>query len=330
VNILVTGGAGYVGSVIVKRLSEDGHRITVVDNLVTGNKEAVPDNVHLEKISFTCPLVGTIGEFSCLQVYKPDIVIHLAARMSPTESVAKPLEYFRDNVAGTIELLNKMLESGVKKIIFASTAAIYNDGTNLSEYDAVNPLTPYGESKLMIEKILAWYHRAYDMKYVAFRFFPVSGGYAGLGPAKSYNKGLIPYVLEVPLGQSEFVPIYGNDYPTPDGTGIRDYVHVKDIAEAHRIAVKAIDDVSGVFNLGSGRGYSVSEVVDKATEVVGRHIPWEYQERRPGDPHILISSIDKARRELGWEPANPDIETIIADTWAWMQEHPHGYEKEEA
>ena len=320
--ILVTGGAGYVGSVIVKRLSEDGHRVTVVDNLITGNKEALPDSVRLEKISFVRP---PINIFIILQVYRPDIVIHLAARMSPTESVSKPSEYFRDNVAGTIELLDVMLKSGIKKMIFASTAAIYNNGTNLLETDAVDPLTPYGESKLMIERILDWYRRAYGMKYIAFRFFPVSGGYDGLGPAKSYNKGLIPYVLEVPLGQSKVVPIYGNNYPTPDGTGIRDYVHVKDIAAAHLIAVKAIDDVSGVYNLGSGRGYSVSEVIKKASKVVGRNIPWEYQERRPGDPHVLISSIDKAREELGWAPVNSDIENIIKDTWEWMQEHPNGY-----
>ena len=319
--ILVTGGAGYIGSIVVQALLESDHEVVVVDDFSTGNIDAVPSGVRTIEVPYYSPRMLPL-----LEVCRPDMVIHMAARMSPTESVEKPLEYFRDNVTGTLNLLTAMLEAGVSRIVFASSACVYGDpGGIANETMTLEPINPYGETKLMVERILEWYHHAYGMKYVASRFFNVAGAVGNLGPAKSFNNGLIPYILQVPFGQSEVVPVYGSDYGTSDGTCVRDYVHVKDITEAILLALEKMDVASGVYNLGSGFGYSVSEVINWAIKVVGRHIPWEHQPRRSGDPPILVASTHKAWDKLGWVPNNSSIETIIRDTWEWMQTHPHGY-----
>lgn len=323
--ILVTGGAGYIGSIVVHELLLEGHKVIVVDDFSTGNKAAVPPGAFIVEAMYESPRMVPL-----LRELRPDTVIHLAARMSPTESITQPMEYFRDNVSGTLNLLCAMREADVRRMIFASSACVYGDPERriADETMTLKPINPYGETKLMVERILEWYHQAYGLEYVAFRFFNVSGTVGELGPAKTFNNGLIPYILQVPLGQSEVVPVYGSDYETLDGTCVRDYVHVKDIAEAVLLASEKMDIVSGVYNLGSGIGYSVSEVIDWAIKVVGRHIPWDHQPRRPGDPPILVASTHKAWDKLGWVPNKSTIEAIIRDTWEWMQAHPDGYSME--
>lgn len=329
--LLVLGGAGYIGSHTATELLDNGHEVVIADNLVTGYREAVP-----EKATF---YQGDLRDkdflVDLLKKEKVDAVIHFAAFSLVGESVTNPLKYYENNLYGTKVLLDAMIETGVDKIVFSSTAATYGEPENIPilESDRTCPTNPYGETKLAMEKMISWAAKAHGLHFVSLRYFNACGAHKSgkIGEAHNPESHLIPLVLQVPNGKREFVSIYGNDYDTPDGTCIRDYIHVTDLAKAHILAVEYLMNggESDIFNLGNGVGYSVKEVIETARKVTGHPIPAKEEARRAGDPARLVASGEKARKILGWEPEIKDLADIIQSAWNWHSKHPDGYNKKE-
>lgn len=323
-NVLVTGGAGYVGSIVAEELLKNSYRVLIVDNLQQGHKEAVPQGAEFA-LADLCDL-GALEEV--FQRLKIDAVMHLAGETLVEYSMTDPRRYFRNNIVGGINLLDVMLKHNVRKLIFSSSAAIYGEPQSIpiEEDHPQNPVNSYGESKLIFERILAWYGKAFGFKYISLRYFNAAGASERLGEDHRPETHLIPIVLKVALGRDSPVSIFGTDYPTEDGSCVRDYVHVVDIAQAHILALKNIEDLSGgAYNLGNGKGYSVLEVIETAKKVTGVNISTRISHRRIGDPAILVASANRAKKELNWEPLFPELEIIIRDAWRWMRGHPDGY-----
>ncbi len=327
--VLVLGGAGYIGSHTVYALIERGEDVVIIDNLETGHIEAVHPKARFYK--------GDIRDRafvdSVLDAEKIDAVIHFAANSLVGESMTNPLKYYDNNVNGTKVLLQSMVAHGLDKIVFSSTAATYGEPERVPilETDKTEPTNAYGETKLSMEKMFKWTDRAHGLKYVSLRYFNACGAHVSgeIGEAHSPETHLIPLILQVPLGQREAISIYGDDYPTHDGTCIRDYIHVTDLAQAHIRAVEYLmkGNESNIFNLGNGVGFTVKEVIDTARKVTGHPIPATTTPRRAGDPAQLIASSDKAKTILGWKPEHADLEEIIATAWKWHSTHPNGYAK---
>ena len=321
--ILVTGGAGYIGSVTTELLLNRGHKIVVFDSLERGHRAAVDDRAKL--------VVGDLRNrndiVTAMKAEKPDAVMHFAAYALVGESMQDPIMYYRNNVEGGIHLVEAMQQAGVPKIVFSSTCATYGapDRVPMTEDLPQRPANPYGDSKLMFERILTWCRERTGLKSVFLRYFNAAGATEKFGEDHEPESHLIPNVLFVALGKTKKVMMFGDDYETPDGTCIRDYIHIADLAQAHILALE--NEVQGAFNLGNGDGYSVKQVVDVAQEVTGRPILAEVAPRRPGDPPKLIASAKKAHTELGWKPQYPDLKTIIQHAWNWHVKNPNGYPK---
>jgi UDP-glucose 4-epimerase len=333
VNILVTGGAGYIGSVVVAELIQAGHQVVVYDNLIRGYRSALDPAATF--------VYGDIADRAALDrlfaAYPIEAVMHFAAFIEAGESMQVPERYFRNNVANALTLLESLmahnvrrtLPGGVRKFVFSSSAGVYGDPGHapIVETDPLNPANAYGESKLLVERMLAWFQRIHGLRYASLRYFNAAGAAGRLGESHRPETHLIPLVLQVALGQREHVGIYGTDYPTPDGSCIRDYIHVSDLARAHVLAVEALGSHDQLIcNLGNGQGFSVREVIEVCRRVTGHPIPAVESPRRPGDPPQLVASSERIRRELGWQPRIPNLEDIVASAWAWHQAHPHGYE----
>ena len=327
-NVLVAGGAGYIGSHAVKQLIEDGHRVVAVDNLYRGHGQAVDRRAMFHEID----LADTEALIDAMVENAIDCVMHFAALAYVGESVTNPLAYYHNNTAGTISLLRAMKATGVKRLVFSSTCATYGEpeATPIVETMRQEPISPYGWSKWCVERVLRDYAAAErDFSFAALRYFNVAGAAAdgSLGEDHSPETHLIPVLLLAALGKCEKVAIFGTNYPTPDGTCIRDYIHVEDLSEAHIAAMKALKAGDARFyNLGIGRGYSVKEVVDSAKRVTGIDFVVEYGPRRPGDPAILYANAEKIHHELGWSPRYTEIDSIVATAWKWFEKHPNGYE----
>lgn len=321
--VLVTGGAGYIGSVTTELLLDDGHEVVVFDNLERGHREAVDKRAGFRK--------GDLRDQDrisrVMAEIKPDAVMHFAAYALVPESMEKPELYFRNNVVGGTNLVEAMYKHDVGKIVFSSTCATYGqpEKVPITEDVAQRPTNPYGESKLMFEQTLKWYHELHGMMTVFLRYFNACGATEKFGEDHDPETHIIPIIMQVALGQRKQVKIYGDDYKTPDGTCLRDYIHIVDLAQAHILALKGRE--SGPFNLGTGNGYSVLEVVETAREVTGHPIPAEIAPRRPGDPAKLVAGAEKARKILKWKPQFDDLEAIIQSAWNWHQAHPRGYRK---
>ncbi|MCP5516287.1 MAG: UDP-glucose 4-epimerase GalE [Verrucomicrobiales bacterium] len=320
-NVFVTGGAGYIGSVGVEELLNAGHQVTVFDNLTEGHRSAVD-----ERAVFVEGCLGNADQIrEALQASGAVAVMHFAANALVGESMQQPEKYFRNNVANGLNLLEAARLAGVRKFVFSSTCATYGppEIVPITEAEAQKPINPYGESKLMFERMLRWYHEIHGLEYVALRYFNAAGASERFGEHHRIETHLIPNVLAVALGQRDHCEIYGTDYPTPDGTCIRDYIHIIDLAQAH---IRALEPGRvGCFNLGNGAGYSVREVIDACVRRSGKAIPSVEKPRRPGDPPRLVADARKARTELGWEPRFPDLDAIVGSAWAWHQRHPEGY-----
>lgn len=325
--ILVLGGAGYIGSHTALELIRDGFDVVVADNLVTGYRGAVPEQARFYE--------GDIHDSAFLDFLftqeKIDAVIHFAAYSLVGESVINPLKYYDNNLCGTKVLLDAMVKHGIDKIVFSSTAATYGEPENIPilESDRTCPTNPYGETKLAMEKMFKWTAQAHGMRYVSLRYFNACGADESgtIGEAHNPESHLIPLILQVPGGKRDTIYIFGTDYDTPDGTCIRDYIHVTDLAQAHILAVQYLANggESDIFNLGNGVGYSVREVIETARTVTGHPIPATETPRRAGDPARLVASSDKAKQVLGWNPVHDSLEEIIASAWNWHRQHPDGY-----
>ena len=321
--ILLTGGSGYIGSVTTELLCDDGHEVVVFDNLERGHLEAVDPRARLVVGDLRDP----VGIREAMRSAKPDAVVHFAAYALVGESMQNPLQYFENNVGGGLNLIDAMVRTGVEKIIFSSTCATYGqpDVMPMTEELPQRPTNPYGESKLMLETALRWEQERRGIRPVFLRYFNACGATEKYGEDHDPETHLIPNVLKVALGQAKAVPIFGDDYGTPDGTCIRDYIHIVDLARAHILALEK--DVAGAFNLGTGTGFSVKQVVDACREATGRDIPAIVSPRRPGDPACLVAGAEKAKKVLGWQPKHADLGTIVRHAWAWHQAHPRGYGK---
>lgn len=322
--ILVTGGAGYIGSHVVDLLVREGHGVTVLDTLEKGHREAV--NPRAEFLLGDC---GDTALLDSLFTREPfEAVLHFAAYIEAGESMVDPGRFFVNNTGRPFTLLDRMCAHGVKKFIFSSTAATYGDPqyTPIDEEHPKDPTNAYGYAKLLVEGALEWMHRLKGLGSVSLRYFNASGCSAELGEDHAPETHLIPLVLEVAQGRRAAIKIFGTDYPTPDGTCVRDYIHVQDLASAHLLALQALGEGERrVYNLGNGQGYSVREVIEAARRVTGHPIPVEESPRRAGDPAVLVASSGKIRRELGWQPARPALEDILRSAWEWKQRHPEGY-----
>ncbi len=320
--ILLTGGAGYIGSVTTELLLDRKHEVTVFDNLERGHRAAVDPRAKL----VTGDLRNKDEIRDAMKAAKPDAVMHFAAYALVGESMENPLLYFRNNLDGGVNLAEAMSAANVKRIIFSSTCATYGypDKVPMTEDLPQRPVNPYGESKLQFEKVLMWCHQRIGFQPVFLRYFNACGATEKYGEDHLPETHLIPNVLKVALGKAEKVSVFGDDYETPDGTCIRDYIHIVDLAQAHILAIEG--DATGAFNLGNGDGYSVKQVIDTARKITGKEIKAEMSPRRPGDPPRLIASAGKAKKVLGWKPKYADLETIIKHAWAWHQKHPDGYE----
>ena len=319
--VCVTGGAGYIGSICVEQLLEEGHHVTVFDNLSEGHRSAVDERATFVR--------GDLAErtnlLNAIRAAKAEAIIHFAASALVGESMTHPSKYFRNNVANGLNLLEAAVEAGVKKLVFSSTCATYGppDSIPITEDLPQRPINPYGESKLMFERILQWWRQIHGLEFVAFRYFNAAGATRRFGEHHRVETHLIPNVLKVPLGLAAHCEVFGDDYPTSDGTCVRDYIHTIDLAAAHIAALTP--GKAGFFNLGNGAGYSVREVIETCEKVCGRSIPVVMKPRRAGDPPTLIASAEKAARELGWKPKLSGLDQIIASAWQWHLEHPTGY-----
>src|SRR5882724_2743415 len=323
--ILVTGGAGYVGSVVVEELLRDGHHVTVYDNLSKGHREAITIGAEFVQAD----LLDRERLISALRQKEIEAVIHMAADSLVGESVEHPSKYYQSNVVSGLALLDAMSETEVRRIVFSSTAAVYGEPSRqpIEETDPTGPTNPYGETKLVFERALHWYNHAYDLRYASLRYFNAAGATTRCGEWHHPETHLIPLVLQVAAGNRSFIQIYGDDYPTRDGTCLRDYIHVVDLARAHILALDILEKRSVQYNLGcGGDGYTVTEVIDCARAVTGRKIPVQVGPRRSGDPAVLVASSNLIKQELGWSPQFHDLETIIASAWNWLKQNPHGYE----
>jgi UDP-glucose 4-epimerase len=322
--VLVTGGAGYIGSVVTEELVNDGHEVVVYDNLVKGHRQAV--------VSGATFVEGDLLDAAVLRQtlcdHRIEAVIHMAAFSLVGESCEQPAKYYQNNVVAGLALLDTMRECDVSRIVFSSTAATYGEPLSQPIYETApnNPTNPYGESKLAFERAMDWYERAYGLRYVSLRYFNAAGASEKCGEDHDPESHIIPIALQAATGKRSHVEIYGDDYPTPDGTCIRDYIHVIDLARAHILALGTSSTKSEIYNLGcGGEGYSVREVIETAERVSGRKIVANRAARRAGDPAVLIASSDKIKQELGWKPKYQDLGLIIESAWRWMLAHPNGY-----
>lgn len=325
--VMVTGGAGYIGSVVSEELMRDGHEVVVYDNLQKGHLGAVVEGAPFIQSDL---LDGDLLR-DMLKVYRIEAVVHMAADSLVGESVEDPAKYYCNNLTAGLSLLRAMRDCKVSRIVFSSTAAVYGEPEKqpVEEDDPTDPTNPYGETKLAFERALRWHEAAYGIRYASLRYFNAAGASSQFGEAHEPETHLIPIICQAAIGKRSHVQIYGDDYPTRDGTCVRDYVHVVDLARAHILALSVLDKRSAIYNLGcGGEGYSVREVIEAAGEVTGIEIPVEVGPRRAGDPAMLIASSEKIRRELDWRPQMQDLRAMIESTWNWMQEHPSGYEKQ--
>ena len=320
--ILVVGGAGYIGSVCAELLLDQGHGVTIFDNLSEGHRRALDPRAEFVEGD----LVDRQLIEKTLAKQQPDAVMHFAANALVGESMQNPSKYFRNNIANGLNLLDAMISAGVEKIIFSSTCAIFGppERVPIDEAMTPRPINPYGESKLAFEKILGWYGEIHGLKFVSLRYFNAAGASAKFGEDHRVETHLIPNVLKVALGQKPNLEIFGTDYETPDGTCIRDYIHIVDLARAHILALNVTR--SGFYNLGTGGGTSVRDVIDSCRKITGRNIDIVEKPRRPGDPPRLIASSEKIKRELGWRPQFQSLDAIIESAWKWHQKFPRGYE----
>jgi UDP-glucose 4-epimerase len=322
--LLVTGGAGYIGSIVAAQLLEAGHEVTVLDHLERGHAEAVPAGARLERVDLLdAPAVDAV----LAQSY--DAVLHFAALALVAESVAQPERYHRGNFVGTLNLLDAMRAAGVKRLVFSSTCAVYGEPAEvpMPETLPTDPVNAYGASKLAVDRMITDECRAHALGAVSLRYFNVAGASGALGEDHEPETHLIPLVLQAAAGRREHVSVFGTDYPTPDGTAVRDYIHIEDLGAAHVLGLEQATTPGEhkIYNLGNGTGFSVREVIEAAQTVTGREIPVVEEGRRPGDPAALVASSQKIRDELGWVPRKPAIETMIEDAWKWFQARPQGY-----
>jgi UDP-glucose 4-epimerase len=324
-SILVTGGAGYIGSVAVEMLLEQGEKVVVFDNLSQGHRQAV----HPKATFVQGDLADRATIDEALQQHKPQTVMHFASYTLVGESMKRPLEYLGDNVTNGLNLLSSMVQHGVGKFILSSTANLFDAPKKvpIDENEDLVPGSPYGESKYILERMLYWLDRIHGLRYAALRYFNAAGATKERGEDHDPELHLIPIVLQVAMGKRDSVTIFGDDYPTPDGTCVRDYIHVADLAQAHILAMRAIDEKSRVYNLGIGQGFSVKQVIDAARKITGHAIPTKMGARRPGDPAVLIAGSEKIRRELDWKPRFTNLDDIVQSAWNWHQKHPQGYGK---
>ena len=323
-NILVTGGAGYIGSICCEVLLLRGMRVIALDSLLEGHRDAVPPGA----VFCQADLADRPQLESVFSRHKLDAVMHFAAEALVAKSVREPSIFYATNVAGGVNLLDAVTRHGVRKFIFSSTAATYGEPevVPITEDHRQVPINPYGKSKLLFEQILADYRAYAGLKYVALRYFNAAGASKERGEHHREETHLLPRVLDAACGNLPYVDVFGTDYPTPDGTCVRDYIHVLDIADSHIRALEEIDRVSGeAFNVGNSRGFSILEVIDAAERITGRKIPRKLGPRRPGDPAVLVASKEKLKRALGWDAAHSSLEEIIESAWAWKQKHPRGY-----
>jgi UDP-glucose 4-epimerase len=322
-NIFVTGGAGYLGSATAEALLNAGHSVTVYDSLITGHRAAVPENARF----IHAALEDGQTLFEAMSSQRFDAVMHFAAFIEAGESMRDPGRFYKNNFNNSVSLIESSVLAGVRRFVFSSTAAVYQSSDEpLTEQSPLGPTNVYGHTKLLVEQVLDWYRRIHGMHFSALRYFNACGASAGRGEAHQPETHLIPLVLRVALGQRKAVSIYGTDYPTPDGTCIRDYIHVQDLVSAHLLALDALEKRDRlIYNVGSGSGYSVREVIETARKVTGYPIPAEETERRPGDPARLIASADRIRHELYWKPQHDNLNDIITSAWGWHKSHPEGY-----
>lgn len=321
--ILVTGGAGYIGSVVVEQLVQQGESVVVFDNLSLGHRKAV----HPDAAFVHADLNDRAAIDRALATHQPEAVMHFAAYSLVGESMKSPFQYLGENVTNFLNLSQSMVAHGVGKLILSSTANLFDDPERMpiDESERIVPGSPYGESKFICERMLHWLDRIHGLNFAALRYFNAAGASDERGEDHSPELHLIPIVLQVALGQRERVSIFGDDYETPDGTCVRDYIHVLDLAQAHILALRALDNGSRTYNLGNGQGFSVKQVIETAREVTGHPIPADVAARRPGDPATLVAGSEKIRRELKWQPAYPELRSIIETAWRWHQRHPQGY-----
>ncbi len=323
--ILVTGGAGYIGSVTTAELIRTGHAVVVLDNLYQGHRDAVHPGAAFVEADLADP-AAVARVFAA----HPDIegIMHFASYTLVGESMALPLKYLRDNLVNAANLLEAAVGAGVRRFILSSTANLFDDPARMpiDEHERIVPGSPYGESKFFIERLLHWFERIHGLRHACLRYFNAAGDLPDVGEDHDPETHLIPLVLQVALGQRPHIAVFGDDYPTPDGTCVRDYIHVVDLAQAHILAMQALDRLgSRKYNLGNGQGFSVLEVIEAARRVTGQPIPHVVGPRRAGDPAVLIASSDAIRAELGWVPRYPDLASIVESAWAWHRAHPHGY-----
>jgi len=321
--VLVAGGAGYIGSVVAQHLIEAGHAVTIYDNLSKGHQGALPQQAQFE----LGDILDRVRLDEVLGQGPYDAILHFAAFIEAGESMKDPGRFFHNNVSGSLTLIEAAAAHRVPRFVFSSSAGVYaSQDRPIKETDPIGAASVYGHTKRMIEEILGWYHRIYGLSYAALRYFNAAGATGERGEAHQPESHLIPLVLQVALGQREAIAIYGSDYPTPDGTCIRDYIHITDLATAHVLALNGLETRSEtIYNLGNGSGYSVLEVIQAAREITGHPIPIQQAARRPGDPARLVASSEKARSELGWTPRYPDLREIMLSAWHWHQKHPDGY-----
>ncbi|HEU4635907.1 MAG TPA: UDP-glucose 4-epimerase GalE [Edaphobacter sp.] len=317
-NVLVTGGAGYIGGTVSRLLLTAGHEVTIYDSLCHSRRETIPDAARFVE--------GDLADRNLIETTLKenhfDGVMHFAALIEAGESMKFPEIYFRNNTMATLTLLEAMLATGHNRLVFSSTAACYGEpeSTPITEEARLLPTNAYGESKLLVEQMLAWFNRIHGFRYASLRYFNVAGAIEGYGEAHEPESHLIPLILDVAMGRRASIKVFGQDYPTKDGTCIRDYIHVSDLADAHFLALAGLECSSRlIYNLGSGQGFTVREVIDSARRVTGKPITVEECDRRPGDPAVLVASSEKIKAELGWKPKYPELDQIIASAWQWHQ-----------